>query len=329
MPKRIKILAIDGGGIRGVIPAMLMAEIEKRTGKRIAELFDLITGTSTGGILALGAVKPAGKAKGKKDKPYYRAEELLALYETEGGRIFYRSPWRSVMSLGAALDEKYPTEGIESVLQEYFGETMISEAIADVIIPSYEIEKRTPFFFKSRKAQQNTADDFPMWQAARATSAAPSFFEPIRIKKKSASYALADGGVVANNPAMCAYAEVKRIYPSVDDMLIVSLGTGDPTRPIPIADAMNWGFAQWLVPLVSLFLDGMGDSVDYQLRQLLPDTKEGPARYYRLQPLLAEGSDNIDDASRTNIRVLKMISDDYIREHTLAIDEMCAQLTAD
>src|SRR5574337_1496008 len=90
--KTYKILSIDGGGIRGVMPAMVMAEIEKRTKKRIAELFDLIAGNSTGGILALGITKPAGKSKTKKTVPAYTAEDAIELYETQGPRIFSRSP---------------------------------------------------------------------------------------------------------------------------------------------------------------------------------------------------------------------------------------------
>lgn len=326
MAKKIKILSIDGGGIRGVIPAMLMAEIEKRTGQAIAELFDLIAGTSTGGILALGAAKPAGRAKGKKDVPQYTAEDMVQLYETEGPRIFSRSPWRTVRSLGGVIDEIYPSEGIETVLEEYFGDARLSEAVTDVLVPSYEIEGRTPLFFKSRKARENPADDYLMRHAARATSAAPTFFEPVHIKTKSRAHSLVDGGVVANNPAMCAYAEVRRHQPELDDVLIVSLGTGDPTRPLPFDQAKDWGMAEWVVPLFSVFLDGMDDSVDYQLQHILATPPRSPRRYYRYQVKLNEGNDNIDDASRTNVRVLKMIADELIKANNAVFDEMCKQL---
>jgi len=327
MSKKIRILSIDGGGIRGVIPAMVMAEIEKRTQRPIAELFNLVAGTSTGGILALGAVKPAGK--GKKAQPQFKAEDMVALYETQGARIFYRSPWRAIRTVGGALDEKYPTEGVESVLEEYFGDTMLSEALTNVMVTSYEIEQRAPFFFKSTKAKLNASDDYLMRQAARATSAAPSYFEPVQIRKKTATNTFVDGGVVANNPAMCAYVEARKMFPGTENILVVSLGAGDLTRPLPYAEAKEWGLAQWLAPLFSLVMDGMSDSVDYQMRQLMPSVKDEPRSYYRFQATLTEGSDDIDDATRTNIRVLKMITQDLISTNTNAIDELCSQLTAE
>lgn len=321
MPKKVRVLSIDGGGIRGIIPAAIMAEVERRTRKPIAELFDLIAGTSTGGILALGAAKPAGA------KPQYRAEEMVALYETEGARIFYRSPWQIVRTVGGMLDERYPTEGVETVLEEYFGGAMLSESLTDVMVTSYEIERRAPFFFKSWKAKASARDEFAMWQVARATSAAPSYFEPAQIRRRAATYTLVDGGVVANNPAMCAYVEARKLYPDAARFVVVSLGTGNLTRPLPYSQAKEWGLAEWLGPLFNVVFDGVADSVDYQMRLLLsPAAKDGPGSYYRLQAVLAEGREEFDDVSRANIRALKMIAHDLIAANSGAIDELCGQL---
>jgi patatin-like phospholipase/acyl hydrolase len=96
-----KVLSIDGGGIRGLIPAMVLAEIERRTGKRIAEMFDLVAGTSTGGILALGVTKP-----GQDGKPEYSAKKLIDLYETEGGKIFSIPVWHRIHSGWGLAEEK-------------------------------------------------------------------------------------------------------------------------------------------------------------------------------------------------------------------------------
>src|SRR5215210_6651753 len=114
----VKVLSIDGGGIRGIIPATVLAEIERRTGSRIAQLFDLVAGTSTGGILALGLVKPAGDGGGGGGGggPDYPASKLVELYEQEGRRIFARSPWHHLGAFGNLLDEKYEARGLESVL---------------------------------------------------------------------------------------------------------------------------------------------------------------------------------------------------------------------
>lgn len=114
-----KILSIDGGGIRGILPARILNEIEER-GKKIAHLFDSIAGTSTGGILALCLTKP-NKDKDKKNTPQYSALDILELYENEGGKIFSKSCWIT----GSLIEAKYPIDGMEEVLSKYLGDTKI------------------------------------------------------------------------------------------------------------------------------------------------------------------------------------------------------------
>ena len=174
----LRILSIDGGGIRGIIPATVLAEVERRTGKPVAEAFDLIAGTSTGGILALALTRP-GDAGG----PAYRAEDLVGLYEREGPGIFSRSLCKRIRSVDGLLDERYPSHGLEDALDTYLGDARLSDALTDVIVPAYDIERRGTFFFKSRKARIDEADDFAMRDAAHATSAAPTYFEPVRIER--------------------------------------------------------------------------------------------------------------------------------------------------
>jgi patatin-like phospholipase/acyl hydrolase len=319
----IKVLSIDGGGIRGIIPAMLLEHIEARTGKRIAELFDLIAGTSTGGILALGLTTPDAHGH-----PKYTAAQLRALYETRGEDIFSRSVWHMMRAVGSALEEKYPSDGVEGVLKEYFGDTRLKDAITPVLVPSYEIELRDPFFFKSAKAKTNAEYDFPMWAVARATSAAPTYFEPAKLPVQGPLdyYALIDGGVYANNPAMCAYVEaVRTVGDNKAEVLVVSLGTGQLTRQILYDQAKSWGLLQWAQPILNVVFDGVSDTVDYQLATLLSDTDPG-RRYYRFQTALKEGSDDMDDASRTNLRVLKLLAAAVIDKEHAAIDSLCAQL---
>lgn len=323
---RIKILSIDGGGIRGVVPAMAMAEIERRTGKHIAELFDLIAGTSTGGILALGMTKPDADGR-----PQYSAEDGVRLYENEGHRIFSRSAWQRVRTLGSLVDEKYPSAPLEEVLQEYLGDARLKDAVTDVLITSYEIERRIPWFFRSWRAKERPDYDFPMTQVARSTSAAPTFFEANKVETEDIGeyYALIDGGVFANNPTMCAYVDVRTRFPNVSDFLVVSLGTGELTRPINYNEAKDWGLVNWVRPLINILMQGVTATVDYQMQQMLPKTAAGEQRYYRFQAQLVEGSDDMDDVSRTNIRVLKLIAEEMIHQNSAAFDQMCAALVAE
>lgn len=330
MENTIKVLSIDGGGIRGLIPAMVLAEIEQRTGKPVSELFDLIAGTSTGGILALGLAKPAVGCR----EPQYKAGELADLYEKEGARIFSRSVWHRTRAVGNALEEKYPSEGVEAVLDEYFGDARLQDALTGVLVTAYEIERRIPWFFRSERAKSRIDYDFPMKQAARATSAAPTYFEPVKIDAEHSSdyYALIDGGVFANNPAMCAYVEARRwieakdsSYPPGTDVLLVSLGTGELTRRLPYEEAKGWGLLGWAQPLLGVVFDGVSDTVDHQLGELL-QPKEGKRRYWRFQRRLDEGNDDLDDASRTNVRVLKLLAESIVRDNSGELDNLCARL---
>lgn len=314
-----RILSIDGGGIRGVIPAVILAEIEKRMGRPIAKSFDFVAGTSTGGILALGLTMP-----GAGGAPKYSAADLVSLYEREGSTIFHRDPWRRLISVENLLEEKYPSTGIEKVLSRYFDEAMVSQALVEVLVTSYDIERRQPYFFKRHKARQDPTRDWPMWKAARATSAAPTYFEPAKLDFQAGDYlALVDGGVYANNPAMCAYAEAKSLWPDEEDFLVVSLGTGELTRRIPYDQARGWGLAKWAQPILGVVFDGVSDTVDYQLRELCRDDEANIARYWRYQVTLTEGNDDMDDSSRTNIRVLELLARRLIDERDADLKRLC------
>ncbi len=332
MDEAFKVLSIDGGGIRGIIPAMILAEIEDQTGKSIAEMFDLIAGTSTGGILALGLAMPGDGA----EKPRYRAEELIELYEKEGPRIFSRPPAHRARSVGGISEEKYPSDGIEEVLAEYFGEARLKEARTRIFVTGYEIQLRLPFFFRSERAKNSPDYDFPMRQVARSTSAAPTYFEPAKVEAEGPVdyYALVDGGVFANNPAMCVYVEARRIleaedspYPPDTDVLVVSLGTGQLTDRLRYEEAAGWGLLGWARPVIDVVFDGVSDTVDFQLRELLPPSKDRTRRYYRFQRELVRVSDAMDNASPENLQDLKLLAATMIHEEGERLSELCERLT--
>jgi patatin-like phospholipase/acyl hydrolase len=302
---------------------MVLAEIERRTGKRTAEVFDLVAGTSTGGILALGLTKP-----GQDGGPEYSARKLIELYETEGGRIFDRSVWHRIHSVGGLAEEKYPATGIEEVALEYFGNVRLAQAHKEVLVTAYEIEERGPWFFKRRHALDPKEGFNPfMREVVRATSAAPTYFEPLQLKVGSlGNRAFIDGGVHSNNPAMCAYVEARKIHPGENDFLVLSLGTGEPTRKMPYEEVQGWGLALWAQPILNVVFDGVADTVDYQLRELL--LSEGDdRRYYRFQTVLDTGKDDLDDASATNIQALKMKANQIISKNDATLEALCSQLS--
>jgi patatin-like phospholipase/acyl hydrolase len=316
----VKILAIDGGGMRGLIPAIVLADLERRTGRRTAEMFDLIAGTSTGGILACGLTRP-----GDGGAPVFTAADLIGLYESEGPEIFHRSLLKRIESVDGYVDERYDDIGLNAALRRYLDGTRLSEAVTDLFITAYEIERREAFFFRSSRARTDPTYDFSFVDTARATSAAPTYFEPVRVSDVAgaASYALTDGGVFALNPAMCAFAELAAGGRRDEIELVVSLGTGSHTRRLPFEDVRGWGQLEWARPLVDVVFDGVAQTVDFQLGQLL-----GPERYVRFRTRLTEASDDLDDAGDRNLEALRREGSRLVEERAADLERVAGLLTS-
>jgi predicted acylesterase/phospholipase RssA len=293
----MKVLAIDGGGIRGLIPALVLADIETRTGRRIADLVDLIAGTSTGGIIACALAKPSPMP----------ASSIAAIYEEEGPEIFSRSLLRKISSVGGLTDERYSSEGLVESLERHLGDAAMKDATVPLLLTAYDTERRAIRFLRSEGEDSGAS----MVDAAHATSAAPTYFEPVRIGDAT----LIDGGVFAINPAMCAFAEVAG---TLD--LLVSLGTGSHTRRLPYGEIKDWGQLEWARPVLDVVFDGGQDAVDFQLSRLIGD------RYERLQTELREASDDLDDASEDNLAALRREAERLIAETDM--DALCARLTS-
>jgi uncharacterized protein len=304
----VRVLAIDGGGIRGLIPALVLAEIEERSGRRVFELFDLIAGTSTGGIIACGVCGPDPLP----------ASEVAAIYEEEGPRIFDRSIWQRIQSADGLLDEKYDDAELDRVLERFLGGKRLSATRPDLIVPTYDTAAPGPYFFKTTDARANPVDDAPLAEVARATSAAPTYFEPL----ERAPQALLDGGVFAVNPGMTAFAEALRMQPEAE-IVLMSLGTGEQTRKRTFDDIKDWGLVEWARPILDVVFDGISDAVDYQLRHVL-----GEERYWRFQVELTRASDDLDDASEENLALLRGHAEELIAERSADLDEVIAALTA-
>ncbi|MDP8240424.1 MAG: patatin-like phospholipase family protein [Candidatus Hatepunaea meridiana] len=323
MAKLIKILSIDGGGIRGIIPAVILSEIEKRTGKRVSELFNLIAGTSSGGIIALALVKPDEDAK-----PQFEASELITLFEKNGERIFSQSFKQKIQPFSRYTEVKYLSEGIESVFEEYFGSTRLKDVLGDVLVTSYDFERQRPVFFKSSRARNEPDHDFFMKDAARATSAVPAYFEPFKLEMENGEdyYALIDGLIFAGNPTLCAYAEAKCKYPGTRDFMVVSLGTGKAKHRQIFDEVKEWGTVQWGRNILDMLLHGTSVTVDYQMRQLIPASSRS-SRYYRFQTKIDKENEQMDDTDPANIRTLKLLGEELIRENNAMLDELCELLT--
>lgn len=276
----MRLLSLSGGGIRGYLQALVLAELESRTGLPTCNLFEGIFGTSTGGILA------AGLALGKP------ASAMAAFYREHGPRIFRRSCGKRLRSLFGLADESYDADGLEEALEAVFGNAALSQAQKSLCLTAYDIEARRPVLFRSWQARANAADDHLMTAVCRATAAAPTYFEPALVKNATGLMrACVDGGVWANNPAMVAVVEAIKLGHTPRRIRLVSVGTGCDERPYLLSDARGWGLAGWARPLLDILFSGQSDAVDHQCGEILG------SHFVRLQPTLSEpvAMDAVDD----------------------------------
>jgi uncharacterized protein len=291
----VRILSIDGGGIRGIIPATVLAHIERAAGGfPIHRMFDLIAGTSTGAILAAGLTRPIP----------FSAAALSDLYLSRGAEIFRRSAVSYIRS--AISGPKYDAVPLEDILHGYFGTRLLSDCVTPLLVPAYDLERREAHFFKSWRAGTTPSVNFLLRSVVRAATAAPTYFSPALIYSMGGDrLAAVDGAIFANNPAMCALAEARVLYPNATKFIIVSLGVGEFRKPISYDSAKGWGLLAWAPPVIDCAMDGTADTVHYQIKECFGAN----VKYHRFQIDLngANGpTDCIDDASDTNI--LKLIN---------------------
>jgi len=323
--KKIKVLSIDAGGIRGIIAAIILAELEAKTRMPISSMFDLISGTSTGGILAAGLTVPD-----QNGQPKFSAQNLVDFYTNRTHLIFKKSTTHKIFPFLDYFRPKYPKDGIENELNTLIGDAKLSDSLTELLIPSYEIENRETVFFKSRKVKTNDQEDFYMKDVIRATSAAPSFFPIAKITPigRSNNKYFIDGATFASDPAMCAYVETKNMHNDIDEMVLLSLGAGNYSQPIPYKKAKNWGMLFWTTPLLSVLFDGMPDTVEYQIGKIFTETND-KMKFFRLQPELSAENEIIDNASKKNIESLVTLTNRYIKENEEVLNKVCASLLED
>jgi len=310
--KSIKVLAIDGGGIRGIIPAVILGELQSRLAAPLYSAFDLIAGTSTGGIIALGIGTRC------KDGGPYSPSDLVDMYVENGPDIFKKNPLTTELQV---IGPKYSPDALEATLARFFQDTEFQSALTPLLISSYDLQSQLPFFFKSHRIAEDASYNWKVADVARATSAAPTFFSPLHLVSGNQDYALVDGGVFVNNPSMAAYAEARYLYPEAQRIVVVSVGTGDRQDQITYAQAKGWGLLGWAKQIVPVLMDSVSEAVDYELAAL------PGCVYYRLQiPHLQDASSEMDDVDPQNLANLKTVAGEYAESVSDVLAKICSEL---
>jgi patatin-like phospholipase/acyl hydrolase len=331
--KKVRILSLDGGGIRGIIPAYVLKYVEEKAQEmtknqnlRIADLFDLIVGTSTGGILSCFYLTPNSSTEKNAPISKYQASEALEFYVKKGYSIFNaskRNNWLGLRSLFNA--NTYSPGKLERIFEEEFGNLKMHDLLKPCLVTTYNMYKQSSFFFHSEEPPEKKREFF-VKDVVRSTSAAPTYFPPAIIKNIATQEQMVniDGGVFANNPSMCAYAEARDSkfeqyeYPSAKDMLILSIGTGGQFKLPNVSKSKKWGLLNWAKSIPDIMMDGSLDTVDYQMKKIFETLeKEHQSNYKRIDvpgENRKDYSENMADASSKNIEDLQKAAQIVLNE---------------
>ena len=308
--KKVRILSIDGGGIRGILPAVILEYIENELKAKsgnsdavIQDYFDMIAGTSTGGILTCFYLHPSRLPAGK----------AVELYVKNGKNIFNpKVPVPVVKGTVKLFSPAYSSKGLETALNETLGDTKLSELSKHSLVTAYDIVARKSVFFTVPQAKAKPDKDFYLKDIARATSAAPTYFEPASIKSMDNEkvHHLIDGAMFANDPSLCALVEARKNkyeacnHPTIKDVYLVSIGTGKKPEALNTKKAANWGKFNWAKPALDIFMSASSEVVNYQLNQLF-EVSGCPECYERIEPSRDKACHKMDNVSQNNIKLLR------------------------
>ena len=280
-----RILSLDGGGIRGLLTIILLQRLNQQPGLAgWLDQVDLVAGTSTGGLLALAIAKGLD------------LQVLRDLYETKGKDVFDDSWLDDIVDLASIIGAEYSNKKLTRELKKILGDTTLGDLKRSVIVTTFDLDNEAanpqerswkPKLVHNLPGKDND-NGYLAYKVGLYTSAAPTYFPAVD--------GFIDGGVFANNPSMCALAQTQdkrnQNKAPLQDVVLLSVGTGTSLMYIK-GKNLDWGYAQWVKPLISLMLDGVGGIADYQCKQILEE------RYHRLAPTFpAEVSISLDDVKR-------------------------------
>ncbi|XP_022851098.1 patatin-like protein 2 [Olea europaea var. sylvestris] len=336
----ITILSIDGGGIRGIIPATILefleSELQKLDGEqaRIADYFDVVAGTSTGGLITTMLTAPDAN-----NRPVMAAKDIVPFYTKHGPKIFPQKWLGSVESTVDLLGgPKYNGKYLHQLIRDNLGQTRLHQALTNVVIPTFDIKLLQPIIFSSYELNNLPYLDALLSDISIGTSAAPTVFPAYYFKNGTDSagnpweFNLIDGGVAANNPALVAIREVTKQASRNDPnfspiqpldygrLLVISLGTGRAKQELKYSAEMaaKWGLFGWLIqgnssPLVDVFTQAPADMVDYFISVVF-QALHNDDNYLRIQDDMLTGeTSSIDVITKKNLTDLVNIGQNLLK----------------
>jgi patatin-like phospholipase/acyl hydrolase len=288
--KKFRILSIDGGGLRGVVPLTILKKVEEITGKPIWESFDLIAGTSTGGLIASALTIPSTKGTINEKSAKYEINDIIKIYLEDGKTIFPKEKNKIIEIKKEAKSYLHPMfveSGIEKVFTKVLEDNMLSDTLTNVMVSTYDLANNKPLFFKTRVSRSNDEQNVKLYDICRATSAGPTYLPAYEFTyiEKNEDYPhrlCIDGGVYVNNPSLAALSEFSRHYIEYgyetdkadidyDDVFVLSIGTGSFSGSISPEEAKNKGKLFWATRISDIMMRGVNKTTDYEMEEMMMD----------------------------------------------------------
>ncbi|MES2252747.1 MAG: patatin-like phospholipase family protein [Pseudomonadota bacterium] len=325
--KTVRILSFDGGGVRGIVEAELVRLLEERLNEKqsgdkhvyLSDYFDIIGGTSAGGMLATFLTTPSSAGS---MRPKYTAEDIVDILYHRVSDMFVPR----IISFGGLFGAKYRIDCLRSVAHEYLGDEKTNNTTRHTAVLTYDIRMQEAKLITS----WDTKEVFSKVDASTATAAAPSYFDPCEITTIPAArragvatrtpkaYTLIDGGTAANNPALYLTIEAKKLYPQATQFELVSIGSGHSNKPL--FDMQEAGMLAWAPHVVSMFISAQTAQTEAFLAGMVP------GNYTRLTPLLNRGDTRLDNTDATNMAINIIATRRYVNSQIDKIDMLIDRL---
>lgn len=320
MAKKFRILSLDGGGLRGIIPVLVIKEIERRTGKPITDSFDMIAGTSTGALIACGlSVSDDGRT------PKYKITDIEKIYTERGKDIFPKKNWFKgfISGVSALKNPKFSPDGLQKVLEELLGEKRIADCFKPIFVTTFDLYNNEALLFKYRQAIANPSRNARLIDICRATSAAPTYLPAYNFMYNEKKRVCVDGGIYMNNPTVGALVEITKFHKeapykmdslSLDEVSVLSIGTGHYSSEIARKKVEGFGLLDWATNITDVMMQAVNQTTTYQTEEL---TSVGNFLRINLDIDDPKYSDMADSSDETREYLIRQVNSQIINNSVL------------
>jgi uncharacterized protein len=331
------ILAVDGGGIRGIIPAAVLVYLENKiqeiTGDpriRMGNMVDFVAGTSTGSII--GALMLIPDESGMY--PKYKMSDIVDFYFDLGDKVFKTHFLHDIKTLWGLFGPRFPSSNIEEPLLKELNHYKLKDLMRPCMFSGYDIEKREVKFYTNKDDGQKYAEYY-IKDVIRGSTSIPSYFAPAHFQYGVDVNTIVDGGVFVNNPSLAAYTEVSktlfkgqyetRKY-NPHDLVIISLGTGSyKQKSYLYKKTKNWGKAAWMLPVIDVLLTSHSEVTNYEMEKLFA-SYDSKHNYKRINVPIKIGSANAMDSSKENLTKLLKDVNQYIEDNKEMLNVLAREI---